>query len=222
MQTSRPLALGSSLLLATALSLTRLSEASAIGPHDRHLTSLRHGLAIEAPAGWTLSQHTGYGDTVVLLLHPDGSRISVSAAPTDARDPATLFDQNRKGLLAQKLSPSAPQPGPRGFLAVDITAPDRPERLRQLYFVRPTAAGNQAVILTLIARASAFSVHTSALDFVANRLTFDEPAPPAGSAKLQGPAVPKLVLPDGAGASATGAGGSGGGGSGGQLRPHDR
>jgi len=222
MQTSRRFALGSSVLLATALSLIGLDDARAVGPHDRHLTSLRHGLAIEAPAGWTLSQHTGYGDTVVLLLHPDGSRISISAAPTNAPNAATLFDQNRRGLVAQKLTPSAPQPGPRGFLAVDIAAPDRPERLRQLYFVRPTTAGKQALILTLIARASALSVHTSALDFVANRMTFDEPAPPAGSSKLQDPAVPKLTLPDGVSAGASGAGGAAAGGSGGQLRSRDR
>jgi len=222
MQTSRRLALGSRLVLATALSLTGLEEASAVGPHDRHLTSLRHGLSVEAPAGWTLSQHTGYGDTVVLLLHPDGSRISISAAPTNAPDSAALFDQNRKGLVAQRLTPSAPQPGPRGFLAVDITAPDRAERLRQLYFVRPTTAGKQAVIITLVARASALAVHTSALDFVANRLTFDEPAPPAGSSKLQDPTVPKLTLPDGASSGPSGAGGAATGGSGGQLRSRDR
>jgi len=219
MKTSRRLPLGFSLVLATALSLAGPDEASAVGPHDRHLTSLRHGLAIEAPAGWTLSQHTGYGDTVVLLLHPDGSRISVSAAPTSAPDPATLFDQNRKGLLAQKLSPSTPQRGARGFLSVDIAAPDRPDRLRQLYFVRSTGLGKQAIILTLIARASAFSVHTAALDFVANRLTFDEPAPPAGSSKLPGPTVPRLAPPGGV---SGGDGGSAGGGSGGQLRPDDR
>ncbi|HEY8925660.1 MAG TPA: hypothetical protein VIU64_14835 [Polyangia bacterium] len=218
MQSSRRLSLRFALVLATGLSLAGLDEASAVGPHDRHLTSLRHGLSVEAPAGWTLSQHTGYGDTVVLLLHPDGSRISVSAAPTTAPDPAALFDQNRKGLVAQKLSPSAPQRGPRGFLAVDIAAPDRPERLRQLYFVRPTGQGKQAIILTLIARAAAFSVHTAALDFVANRLTFDEPTPPGGSSKLSGPAVPKLTPPEGASAG----GGEAGGGSGGQVRPDDR
>ena len=100
MQTPRRLLYGFSLALAISLAFAGLDEASAVGPHDRHLTSLRHGLAVEAPAGWTLSQHTGYGDTVVLLLHPDGSRISVSAAPTSVPDPATLFDQNRKGLVA--------------------------------------------------------------------------------------------------------------------------
>jgi len=218
MQTPRRLLYGFSLALAISLAFAGLDEASAVGPHDRHLTSLRHGLAVEAPAGWTLSQHTGYGDTVVLLLHPDGSRISVSAAPTSVPDPATLFDQNRKGLVAQKLTPSTPQRGPRGFLSVDIAAPDRPERLRQLYFVRPTSVGKQAIILTLIARASAFSVHMAALDFVANRLTFDEPVPPAGWSKLPGPSVPKLALPDGV----SGGGGAAGGGSGGQLRSDDR
>lgn len=208
MRISRLFPVGSSVWLAMVLALAPLRLASAIGPRDRHITSLRHGLAVEAPAGWTLSQHTGYGDTVVLLLHPDGSRISVSAAPTTAADAAALFEQNRKGLVAQKLTPAPPQPGPRGFLAVDIATPDRPDRLRQLYLVRSTSAGKQAVVLTLVGRASAFNVHLSSLDFVANRLAFDEPAPPAGAATLQSPTVPKLVLADDPPARPTGAGGA--------------
>ena len=247
MRPPRCLVLVSSFALGVAvvstLLLGRADVARAIGPRDRHLTSLRHGIAVEAPAGWTLSQHTGYGDTVVLLLHPDGSRISLSAAATTAADAGALYEQNRKGLLAQKLSPGAPQPGSRGFLAVDITTPDRPDRLRQLYLVRSTASGKQAVILTLVSRASAFSVHTAALDFVANRLTFDEPTPPTAATKAQGAIVPKLALGDvlTAGTGGAGAGGTAGtpplgsssdapspsphvgaGGSSGQLRSHDR
>ena len=113
----------------------------AMGPHDRHLTSSRHGISIEAPAGWTLSQHTGYGDTVVVLLHPDGSRISLTAAPTKAADTRVLFEENRKGLVAQALLPSNPKPGPRGFITIDISPASRTDRLRQLYLVRPVPGG---------------------------------------------------------------------------------
>jgi hypothetical protein len=159
--------------------LSSLQVAHAIAPHDRHLTSARHGLSIEAPAGWSLSQHTGYGDTVVVLLHPDGSRISVTAAPTRATDARALFEENRKGLVAQRLVPSDPQPGPRGFVVVDLTSASGPNRLRQLYLVRPTAIGNQAVVLTLVSKVSTFAEQRSALEFVVTRLELDDPERPA-------------------------------------------
>ncbi|HEY4186695.1 MAG TPA: hypothetical protein VGP07_16575 [Polyangia bacterium] len=152
--------------------------ALALGPRDRHLTSTRQGVSVEAPAGWTLSQHSGYGDTVAVLLHPDGGRISVTAAPTTAADARALFEQNKKGLLAQKLVPAAPQAGPRGFLSVDITTPERSDRLRQLYFVRAVPRGRQAVILTLVCRDNLFAELTTALAFVAERLELDEPLLP--------------------------------------------
>jgi len=169
------LSFGAALLLAF--------PAQALGPRDRHLNDARHGVSVEAPAGWTLSQHSGYGDTVTVLLHPDGGRISVTASSTTAADGRALFDENLKGLLAQKMQPSGPQPGPRGFTSVDITVPGRADRLRQLYLVRATPQGKQAVILTLVCRDTLFAELTSALAFVAERLELDEPdvpAPPSG------------------------------------------
>ena len=168
-------------LAGTMKLLSSINSAHAIGPHDRHLTSTRHGISIEAPAGWTLSQHTGFGDTVVVLLHPDGSRISVTAAPTQLADGRALFEQNRKGLVAQHLIPSDPQPGPRGFVVVDLTSPTGSSRLRQLYLVRPTASGAQAIVLTLMGKGNAFAEQRSALDFVVTRLEFDDPERPAPS-----------------------------------------
>lgn len=173
----QPLAAAASLLLLAATS------ARAAGPQDRRLTNTRTGLSVEAPAGWTLSQHTGYGDTVVLLLHPNGSRISVTAARTPARDAATLFEQNRPGLLAEGLAPSAVSHGPRGSLAIDLTRRGQSDRVRQLYLVREIPGGRQAVVLTLICRADSLAAHSSALDFVATRLGLDDPAAPAGSSR---------------------------------------
>jgi len=161
------------------------SSARALGPRDRHISDVRHGVSVEAPAGWTLSQHSGYGDTVTVLLHPDGGRISVTAAPTTAADGRALFEENQRGLLAQKMQPGAPQAGPRGFTSVDITVPGRPDRLRQLYLVRPTPQGKQAVILTLVCRDALFAELVSALTFVAERLELDEPEAPSSSAGLR-------------------------------------
>jgi hypothetical protein len=194
--------------------LSSLDSAHAIGPYDRHLTSTRHGISIEAPAGWSLSQHTGYGDTVVVLLHPDGSRISVTAAPTHAADARALFEENRKGLVAQHLVPSEPQPGPRGFIAVDLASPSSPSRLRQLYLVRPTASGNQAIVLTLMAKGTAFAEQKSALEFVVTRLELDDPERPAaakdaGVSGARSDAGPSVGAPTG-------------GTSGGQVAPRER
>src|SRR5436309_1498840 len=75
MRTSRVVLVAASAVTALVVG----DPARAIGPRDRHFSRARHGIGVEAPAGWTLSQHTGFGDTVVLLLHPDGSRISLSA-----------------------------------------------------------------------------------------------------------------------------------------------
>jgi hypothetical protein len=226
MRTSRALVRGgTAAFLAAVVTLAGAEPARALGPRDRHLTSTRQGISVEAPAGWTLSQHTGYGDTVVILLHPDGSRISLTAAPTTATDTAALLEQNRKGLVAQKLNPSGPQPGPRGFLAIDIASPGRPDRLRQLYLVRPTPTGRQAVILTLVGRAAAFDDQLAALEFVVNRMAFDDPTPPPdAAAKNPTPLVPRLALsglgdPSGAAGGASGAPRAGAGGSRGQLGP---
>lgn len=190
-----------------ALSLIGAGAApAAIGPRDRHLFSGRQGISVEAPAGWTLSQHTGYGETIALLLHPDGSRITVTAATTTAPDTAALFQQNRPGLLAQGLPPVSTAAGPRGFFAVDIEAPRRAERIRQLYLVREIPEGRQAVILTLVSRASVFAAQTPALDFVASRLGLEDPVLPlpsvasggagtAGSTGQLGAPAPKRVAP---------------------------
>ena len=225
-----------------------VSSARALGPRDRHLTSVRHGVSVEAPAGWTLSQHSGYGDTVAVMLHPTGGRISVTASPTTAADGRALFEQNQQGLRAQKMVPAAPQPGPHGFITVDIALPDRSDRLRQLYLVRPTPQGKQGVILTLVCRDALFSELGSALAFVAERLEFDDPAvpPPASSsaphsagavgaappltgrgnyaAAMAAPPSDEPVDLAATGLAAGGAPGnasraSGAGGSGGQLRP---
>jgi hypothetical protein len=162
------------------------SSLAAVGPRDRRLTNLAAGIAVEAPAGWTLSQHTGYRDTVVLLLHPDGSRISVTAAMTPARTAAELFRQNLPGLSASGMRVLASVLGARGALIVDLgptAASDRNERLRQSYLVREVPGGWQAIVLTLVCRDGVFAARAPALDFVQTRMSLDEPTPASGETR---------------------------------------
>jgi len=165
----------------------------AIGPGDRRFSSSRVGISIEAPAGWTFSQHTGYTDTLVLLLHPDGSRISVTVGPTAALSSAALYEQNRPGFATQGLVASPLGAGVRGTFAVDLSARGRPDQLRQLYLTRDVPQGRQAIVFTLVSRTGAFASRVAALDFVVTRMTLDEPLPPSGPAR--------------AGAGSSGAGG---------------
>jgi hypothetical protein len=186
---------GRSFLIAALLALVVTSFSrpplAAIGPRDRRLTNLAVGIAVEAPAGWTLSQHTGYRDTIVLLLHPDGSRISVTAALTPARTAAELLSKNVPGLNASGMRVLTSVAGARGTLMVDLAATatsDRKERLRQSYLVREVPGGSQAIVLTLVCREEVFAARAPALDFVLNRMSLDEPAPAAGQARGVGAA----------------------------------
>lgn len=156
-------------------------HAQAVGPNDRRLSSGRTGITVEAPAGWSLSQRTGYSDTVVLLLHPDGSRISISSASTSVRQADQLYQQNRPGLIAQGLTPTVVGTGARGSLTVDLSATGRPDRLRQLYLVRNVPRGQQAIVLTLATTTKAFEARVAALELVATRLTLEDPVSSPGA-----------------------------------------
>ena len=168
-----------------ALAVTTLvaiaSPVRALSPTERHLTSARHGISVEAPGGWSLSRHTGYIETLALLMHPDGSRISITAAPTKETTGGSAFERSRPGLVAQGLLPGATTASVRGSFAVVLDVPARGERVRQLYLVRPIEGGRQLVVLTLVSRAAVFASHVAALDFVAERLGLDEPAAPTAA-----------------------------------------
>jgi hypothetical protein len=150
------------------------------------MTNVRFGISVEAPAGWTLSQHTGYADTVVLFIHPDSSRISVTAAPTTARDANALYEENRPGLVAQGLVPTPVGSGARGSWAVDLDATGRSDKMRQLYLVRDVPLGRQAIIFTLVSAAKVFPARLPALDFVSTHLTLDDPVSGANRGRSVG------------------------------------
>ena len=80
---------------------------------ERRFFSARQGVGVEAPLGWTLSLHTGYPEILCVLLHPDGSRISLSASATKAADAKALAAALRRGLEAQHLTITRVADGPR-------------------------------------------------------------------------------------------------------------
>jgi hypothetical protein len=181
--TASPLAVCLAVLIAAG-------AARAAAPHDRRFYSVRQGVGVEAPTGWTLSQHTGYPSILVVLLHPDGSRISLSAGPTPARDAHALAEQNRPVLEAQKAATVRETTGPRGGALVEIRRSDRDEIVRQLYLVRPLPdATHQAVVLTLVTRADHLASATAGFDWAVAHLTLEPPGgqPPADKDSLTTP-----------------------------------
>ena len=157
------------------LALALLALAAVAATRERRFFNARQGVGVEAPVGWTLSQHTGYPEILVVLLHPDGSRISLSAAPTTASDARALVEQSRRGLEAQHLAIArvAPRPARRRARRRARRGPRRAE-LRQLYLVRPAGAGKrQAVVLTLSTRAETLAAASPAFDAVVARLQLE-------------------------------------------------
>lgn len=163
-------------LLVWVVGTTLLIAAQAASPRERRFFSARQGVGIEAPPGWTISQHTGYPSILVLLLHADGSRISVSAAPTTASDARGLVEQNRRGLQAQRLTITKQSPGLRGGIVVDARATDRDEVVRQLYLVRSLRDDSrQAVVVTLVTKPARLADAGSGFEWALSHLTLEAP-----------------------------------------------
>jgi hypothetical protein len=192
-------------LLICLLGLSLAGAARAASPRDRRFFSARHGVGIEAPPGWTLSQHTGYPSILVILLHPNGSRISISAAATTAKDARDLVGQNQKGMQAQKLQVTRQSAGPHDGVLIDARATDRDEVVRQLYLVRALGPGNasnvknasstsnasnasnannannanndrQAVVITLVTKPSQLGDAAVGFDWALAHLALESPA----------------------------------------------
>jgi hypothetical protein len=143
--------------------------------------SARAGVGLETPPGWSLSLHTGYPNVLCVLVHPQGSRISVAVDRATALDSAALVAENRPGLAAQGLTIDRVSPGPLGGVVVDARAPRRNQSLRQLYLVRPVGGGpdlRQAIVLTLTTTAAQLAAASGALDWVMAHLELRAPVRP--------------------------------------------
>jgi hypothetical protein len=175
-------------LLTGATAPSQQSQAWAASPKDRRFVSARHGIGVEAPSGWTLSLHTGYPSIVALLVHPNGSRISLSVSDTTVQTARELVDRNRRGLEAQKLTVTKIGESVRDGIAVDAHAQARDDRLRQIYLVRALPGGaHQAIVLTLTAREDVFTTAATSLDLVLARLTLETPSSAAADAGTDAP-----------------------------------
>src|SRR5262245_33287633 len=128
--------------LAIAVAASALADPARSGSgRERRYFSVRHGVGVEAPPGWTLSQHTGYPTVLVALVHPGGSRISLAVDQTAVKDAAALVEQSKPGLIAQGLTIERVSPGPHNGVQLEARAARRNQALRQLYLVRTIAGG---------------------------------------------------------------------------------
>jgi len=172
-------------LVAAAIAIAVVASASADtartgSSRERRFFSARHGVGVEAPPGWTLSQHTGYPTVLVALVHPGGSRISLAVDRTTVKDAAALVEQSKSGLAAQGLTIERVAPGPHAGMQLDARAARRNQALRQLYVVR-TLEGlpeKQAVVVTLATPAADLAAASGPFDWVLAHLTFETPVRP--------------------------------------------
>jgi hypothetical protein len=171
-------------LLAFAVATTLIASrapAETGGTKARRFFSARQGVGVEAPPGWSLSLHTGYANVLCLLLHPGGSRISLAADHTAAKDAATLAEQSRPGMAAQGLTVDRIGPGPRDGVVMDARSARRDQAIRQLYLVRPvdgTRGERQAIVVTLTTSLTDLSAASPAFDWVLAHLTLEAPVRP--------------------------------------------
>jgi hypothetical protein len=165
--------------IAIVLAASAFADTARTGSsRERRYFSARHGVGVEAPPGWTLTQHTGYPTVLVALVHPGGSRISLAVDQTTVKDAAALVEQSKPGLAAQGLTVERVSPGPHGGVQVDARATVRHQALRQLYIVRSVAGGpesKQAVIVTLAAPAADLAAATGPFDWVLAHLQLEAP-----------------------------------------------
>jgi hypothetical protein len=174
-----PLPRSTALVLVVFAAFALIGTRAATGAsRERRFFSARQGVGVEAPLGWALSLHTGYPEILCVLLHPDGSRISLSAAPTKVANAQALAEQSRRGLEAQHLSIARVGQGPRGGVLLEAQGTGgRDAALRQLYVVRPAGAGKlQGVVVTLTTRAATLASAQAGFDWAVAHLVLETPA----------------------------------------------
>ena len=177
MRAALPVAAFAIAVAAFAAATTTRASSS----RDRRFFSARHGVGVEAPPGWTLSQHTGY-PTVLVALRPSGRQPYIARRRQDDREDATaLVEQSKPGLAAQGLTIDRVVPGPHSGVQLDARAARRNQALRQLYVVRSLDSGpdgKQAVVITLATPVAELPATSGPFDWVLAHLTFETPVRP--------------------------------------------
>jgi hypothetical protein len=178
--------------IAVAASAFADTTRSGSGKERRYF-SARHGVGIEAPPGWTLTQHTGYPTVLVALVHPGGSRISLAVDQTNVKDAGALVDQSKPGLIAQGLSVERISPGSHSGVQLEARAAQRNQALRQLYIVRSVGAPadpKQAVVITLTTPLGDLAAASGPFDWVLAHLTFEAPIRPDAKSETKSETKP--------------------------------
>jgi hypothetical protein len=168
--------------IAIVVAASAFADTARTGSsRERRYFNARQGVGVEAPPGWTLTQHTGYPTVLVALVHPGGSRISLAVDQTTVKDAAALVEQSKPGLVAQGLAVERVSPGPHNGVQVDARANVRHQALRQLYIVRSVPGGSesrQAIVVTLVAPAADLAAASGPFDWVLAHLQLEAPVRP--------------------------------------------
>jgi hypothetical protein len=171
-------------LVSIALSLTLMNSrapAQTNGAKARRFFSARLGVGVEAPAGWSLSLHTGYANVLCTLLHPGGSRISLAVDRTTAKDATSLAAASRPGFVSQGLEVVRTLPGPRDGVIVEAHSSHREQAVRQLYLVRTIEGSRderQAIVVTLTTPLRDMAAASSAFDWTIAHIILEGAARP--------------------------------------------
>ena len=163
-------------LLAATMIAGGLAPAARGAGKDRRYTNTKFGVTIDAPAGWSLSPHTGYPAILVVLVHPSGARISLAASSTTLASARDLAEQNRHGLEAQGLTITGTTPAAHDGVIVDAQSKAGADRIRQYYVLRTAEdKSHQALILTLTTPAALLATMQPTFSSLVAKLLTDTP-----------------------------------------------
>jgi len=174
------------------------SLAEAVVLRERRLHKAAFGLSVEAPAGWGFSTQTGYPAVAFLLLHPDGSRLSVSVTKTHASSSAAFVEENVPALRLAHFAVVRASDTTNGARLLELKPEKGSSLVKQIYAVRrneeskgasrdggssgaggtTTALSNDGLVVTLTTQEGLASAHDGDLFNLAASVTFDDAPQP--------------------------------------------
>ena len=159
---------------------------------ERRLHKAGLGLSVEAPPGWGFSTQTGYPAVAFLLLHPDGSRLSLSVTKTHASSSAAFVEENVPALRLAHFVVVRASDTTNGARLLELKPEKGSSLVKQIYAVRrseegkggshdagssgtgATASANDGLVVTLTTQEGLASAHDGDLFILAGSVTFDD------------------------------------------------
>jgi hypothetical protein len=155
-----------------------LTAALFLVPSERSAVSARYAARIDAPLGWKMLRQSAYPNTIGVMVHRDGGKLTFSAQDMHPGDSLqAVAERNRDAMLRDgfHITSFAPsESGSRGLplgtsgYAVEATSKDGRLELRQLYFQH----GTFAYVATLASPRGRVDQYQRDLDALVRSVTF--------------------------------------------------